>query len=157
MSKLQDVRARLEDYRKNKLLSGSILSDTISSTDFQSVEGSTPTLNNTNDQDAALEAVKKSDKETGQEYSRFYWLILFLKIAVWLLLWAFFISVEFGLVYFVCSCLFMIVISMRGGKKRRSGTLSAYSVFNKNFEVIDGTFTAEQLERELRQGPNSVR
>ena len=37
---------------------------------------------------------------------------------------------------------------MRTGPKR-AGEISAYSVFNPNCETIEGTFTAEQFEREL--------
>jgi hypothetical protein len=40
--------------------------------------------------------------------------------------------------------------------ERDTNHLSAYSVFNRNCERIDGTFTAEQLEKELRFGPGSV-
>ena len=40
--------------------------------------------------------------------------------------------------------------------KRGPRELSAYSVFNAKFEKLDGTFTSEQWERELRYGPASV-
>ena len=32
---------------------------------------------------------------------------------------------------------------------KKDGELSAYSVFNPNCEQLEGTFTAEQFEREL--------
>ena len=85
------------------------------------------------------------------------WLIISLKIVLWILIWGFFIEVEFGLAYLVISGLVFIVASLRGGKKRAPGELSAYSVFNKNFEAIEGTLSADQFEKELRYGPSSVR
>ena len=44
----------------------------------------------------------------------------------------------------------------RTGPRQRN-TLSAYSVFNPNQERIDGTFTTEQFEKELRFGAGSVK
>ena len=85
------------------------------------------------------------------------WWILGLKLLLWVLVWGFFIEVEFGLVYLVTSGLVFIVVSLRGGRKRVLGELSAYSVFNENFETIEGTLSPEQFERELRYGPSSVR
>ena len=84
------------------------------------------------------------------------WYITALYILLWLLLWGFFISVEFGFVYFLLSAFVFIVLSLRGSR-RKIGELSAYSVFNENCESIDGTLTAEQFERELRYGPAAVR
>lgn len=80
-----------------------------------------------------------------------------LKILVWLLLWGFFVEVEFGAVYLVASGLVFIVLSLRGSRRRAPGQLSAYSVFNKNLEAIEGTLSAEQFEKELRYGPMSVK
>jgi len=151
MSKLQTVRERLSDYREKKR---SVENEgQLGRVKIQSSE-TTASISECVKKDEVIDdsEVKESTKDF-----RLYWLKKFLKASVWLLLWGFFVSIEFGLVYFVCSCLFFIVLSMRGGKKRKSGALSAYSVFNKNFEVIDGTFTAEQFERELRHGPNSVK
>ncbi|XP_063427443.1 SAYSvFN domain-containing protein 1-like [Mytilus trossulus] len=75
-------------------------------------------------------------------------------LSVWLGLWYYFIQLQFGAVYFAISVLFIMYFSMR--TERDPNHLSAYSVFNKNCERIDGTFTAEQLEKELRFGPGSV-
>ena len=75
-------------------------------------------------------------------------------IAVWLGLWYKFIQLQFGAVYFAVSLLFIMYFSMR--TERDPCHLSAYSVFNPNCERIDGTFTAEQFEKELRFGPGSV-
>ncbi|CAI8057976.1 SAYSvFN domain-containing protein 1 [Geodia barretti] len=79
-----------------------------------------------------------------------------LKILLWVILWGFFVEVGFGAVFFVTSLLYLLVTSLRGSR-RKPWEPSAYSVFNKNFEAIDGTLSAEQFERELRYGPMSVR
>jgi hypothetical protein len=84
------------------------------------------------------------------------WYIIALYVLLWLLLWGFFISVEFGFVYLLLSAFTFIVLSLRGSR-RKIGQLSAYSVFNENCESIDGTLTADQFERELRYGPAAVR
>lgn len=69
-----------------------------------------------------------------------------LKFLLWLVLLVIFIKIEFGLVFFVCSLLVIIYLNTNVGKKSK---VSAYSVFNPNFERIQGTITAEQLERNL--------
>lgn len=84
------------------------------------------------------------------------WYILVLKAILWLLLWGLFIELEFGVVFLVASALYFMYVSLRGSR-RKSGEPSAYSVFNKNFEAIEGTLSAEQFEKELRFGATSVR
>ena len=84
------------------------------------------------------------------------WYVTVLYIILWLLLWGFFVEIEFGIVYIILSAFAFIVLSLRGSR-RRIGELSAYSVFNENCESIDGTLTAEQFEREIRYGPTAVR
>jgi hypothetical protein len=77
---------------------------------------------------------------------------LVIKISFWLLLWMWFIAAGFGSVFFVLSLFYGLYASL-GTRPRTDGAPSAYSVFNRNCERIDGTFTAEQLERELVGGP----
>ena len=84
------------------------------------------------------------------------WYITALCVILWLLLFGFFVEVEFGIVFVILSAFVFIVLSLRGSR-RRIGELSAYSVFNENCEQIDGTLTAEQFEREIRYGPTAVR
>ena len=79
-----------------------------------------------------------------------------LKILLWALLWGFFIEVGFGAVFFITSLLYLIITSLRGSR-RKPWEPSAYSVFNRNFEAIEGTLSAEQFERELRYGPMNVK
>lgn len=78
----------------------------------------------------------------------------------YLLFWAtcFVIAVElqFGIVYLMFSALLGIYFNTRTGPKAKHEP-SAYSVFNKNCEAIDGTLNADQFEREIRYGPSSVR
>lgn len=52
---------------------------------------------------------------------------------------------------------FLLVVSVYliwafGFSARKSGEVSAYNVFNKNFETIQGTFNAEKLEKSMRRG-----
>lgn len=54
------------------------------------------------------------------------------------------------------SALLGIYFNTRTEPKKRN-EMSAYSVFNKNCESIDGTLKAEQFEREIRYGSGSVR
>ena len=78
------------------------------------------------------------------------------KVISWFIVWLLFVYLEFGAVYFILSSMFFIYANTRSGPKT-DGSPSAYSVFNPNCERIDGTFTAEQFEQELRFGAASVR
>lgn len=72
-----------------------------------------------------------------------------LQFALWFSLLLFFIEIEFGAVYFIVSLTIIMYFSMKKGK---STGPSAYSVFNKDCERIDGTFTAEQFEQQMIYG-----
>lgn len=69
-----------------------------------------------------------------------------LKFFLWATLFALFIKLEFGIVYFVVSLLVLVYLNTG---RRAPGTKSAYSVFNPNVERIQGQLTAEQLEKNL--------
>lgn len=74
---------------------------------------------------------KKSDlNHSNHEYAMLF-LRLCLKVVIWSLLFALFIRLEFGLVYFICSLIFFICYNT---SKRKKGRLSPYSVFNRNLE-----------------------
>ena len=78
---------------------------------------------------------------------------LFLRIILWFALLVFFILIEFAAVFIVFTLFYIMYVNMRsGGESKKPGELSAYSVFNPNCERLDGTFTAEQFEKELRYG-----
>lgn len=81
------------------------------------------------------------------------WVVYFL---FWVTVYVIAIELKFGLVYLMFSALFGIYFNTRTGPKKRN-EMSAYSVFNKNCESIDGTLKAEQFEREIRYGSGSVR
>jgi len=74
----------------------------------------------------------------------------------WITLYVIAIKLSFGLVFLMFSALFGIYFNTRTEPKKRN-EMSAYSVFNKNCESIDGTLKAEQFEREIRYGSGSVR
>lgn len=77
---------------------------------------------------------------------------IFLKFLLWAILFAIFIKLEFGLVYFIVSILIIIFLNTRNYKEKKSSStnkLSAYSVFNPNLERIGGTLTSEQIEKSL--------
>lgn len=90
----------------------------------------------------------QEDDPPPPHYTRLDWVVLFLKVIMWLLVQKVFILLEFGAVFFIFSAFLFIWYNLRNEPKKK-GEASAYSVFNPNCEVIDGTFTAEQFEREL--------
>ena len=92
---------------------------------------------------------------TEQNERALFWFILFLKLLLWMLLWGFFIQIEFGTVFFVVSMFYWVYASMQAGT-RKPWEPSPYSVFNENCEAIDGTLNAEQFERELKFGAGAV-
>lgn len=63
-----------------------------------------------------------------------------------------FVQLEFAIIYLIVSALVGIYINTRTGPKA-PGEISAYSVFNKNCERIEGTVTAEQLQSQMLAGP----
>ncbi|XP_030381194.1 SAYSvFN domain-containing protein 1 [Scaptodrosophila lebanonensis] len=86
-----------------------------------------------------------------------------LKYTLWTVYFCFWVTVyiiaielKFGIVFLMFSALFMIYFNTRTGPKKPN-EISAYSVFNKDFQSIDGTLKAEQFEREIRYGSSSVR
>ncbi|KAA0191790.1 hypothetical protein HAZT_HAZT000894 [Hyalella azteca] len=80
--------------------------------------------------------------------SRIEWAALALKIVLWLLLWKIFIIWQFGAVFFLFSGFVFIGCNLRTSP-RAPGEVSAYSVFNRDLRRIDGTVSAEQLQREM--------
>ena len=79
--------------------------------------------------------------------------VLVMKMLVWLTLLVIFIRLEFALIYLIISLLYLIWSSLGSGRRRRRrDELSAYSVFNPNLEKIQGTFSGEDYDRQLRHG-----
>ncbi len=77
------------------------------------------------------------------------YVILIVKLAMWTVAQVIFVKVGFGAVFFATSAFAFIWLNL-GNERRRPGRMSAYSVFNPGFENIQGTFTAQQFEQELR-------
>lgn len=73
------------------------------------------------------------------------------KVTLWCLLMTLFVVLEFGAVFFVVSVFYVMFTNFRK-RPRVRGELSAYSVFNPNVEAIDGSLTAQDLERQLTMG-----
>lgn len=94
-------------------------------------------------------ATKVSDVESNLPENRLLkytlWVVYF---AFWVTLYIIAIELQFGIVFLMLSALFGIYLNTRTGPKKRN-EISAYSVFNKNCESIDGTLKAEQFEREI--------
>uniref|UniRef100_F6RAW5 SAYSvFN domain-containing protein n=2 Tax=Ornithorhynchus anatinus TaxID=9258 RepID=F6RAW5_ORNAN len=81
------------------------------------------------------------------------YVLTLLKVLLWLVLLGLFVELEFGLPYFVLSLFYWIYVGTRGPGEKKEGEWSAYSVFNPGCEAIQGTLTAEQLERQLLNQP----
>ncbi|EGC28428.1 hypothetical protein DICPUDRAFT_44282 [Dictyostelium purpureum] len=69
-----------------------------------------------------------------------------IKFLIWLLVQYIFLRLEWGAVFFVLSC-FVLIITNLG--KRDSNKLSAYNVFNKNYESILLSKSKDSLERDM--------
>lgn len=69
-------------------------------------------------------------------------------LALWITVYIIAIELQFGIVYLMLSGLVAIYFNTRTGPKK-ANEVSAYSVFNKDCQSIDGTLKAEQFEREM--------
>ncbi len=146
MKTQDDIQARLTAYRSTKVKQKK-----------QDPGGLAIASNHTRvEADKAKIRQLESTQDPPSSNSSSPWYIVLLKVILWLLLWGLFIEVEFGVVFLVASALYFMYVSLKGSR-RKSWEPSAYSVFNKNFEAIEGTLTAEQFERELRFGAASVK
>ena len=74
-----------------------------------------------------------------------------LKLILWFILLGLSIEMQFGAVYCMLSAFVLLYIGT-STRSRKKNEKSAYSVFNKNCEKLDGTFTAEQFDKQLRSG-----
>ena len=161
MASFQRLQERLEVYRQAKARQKREQEPTITSKKEQMAELSDEKLtepSNRKGNDVRTSEANRTNQNSTPDIAEKSspWWMIGLKVLLWLALFGFFVEIEFGVVFVLSSILFFIYTSMRR-TKRRSSELSAYSVFNKNFERIEGTLTADQFERELRLGPGSVR
>jgi len=107
----------------------------------------------TSEEEEAVEGETNKPDYSSTNLKYFTWFIYF---CFWATCYMIAIELKFGMVYLLFSALFGIYFNTRTGPRPRN-EVSAYSVFNKNCEAIDGTLTPEQFEREIRYGPTSVR
>ena len=161
---MEDVKRRFAEYKRQQQR-GSELPAESSAEGEAGPQGEDKTLTDTNDDNLSHEPPRHTSAQTPTEVDQaplpppppptpLY--VTLLKLLLWGLVWGFFIEVGFGAVFFITSLLYLLVTSLRGSR-RRPWEPSAYSVFNRNCEAIEGTLSAEQFERELRYGPMSVR
>jgi len=104
------------------------------------------------EEEAIVDEPNKSD-DSSSNLKYFTWFIYF---CFWATCYMIAIELKFGTVYLLFSALFGIYFNTGTGPRPKN-EVSAYSVFNKNCEAIDGTLKPEQFEREIRYGPTSVR
>ncbi|XP_011405610.1 PREDICTED: SAYSvFN domain-containing protein 1-like [Amphimedon queenslandica] len=173
----QSLKERLSAYRQQKQNRKETEKETSEASKTQTEQYLTDPILKTDDDDAntnrpiTISRTKKTETnspipspaapetqqaQTKTSSSSNSWLVVGLKTLLWLLLLGFFIEIEFGVAFFISS-LFYWMYSFLRGSKRDPKELSAYSVFNKNCERIDGTLAAEQFDQELRYGPTAVR
>lgn len=147
-----DVRERLAAYRASKA----------KQCNTNTASERTEEGNRLDDSNSGVEALPRKEHSQNRSLTQEAprgpspWYIKLLKALLWFILWALFIEIEFGVPYLIVSALYFIFVSLRGSR-RRPWEPSAYSVFNKGCEAIDGTLSGEQIDRELRMGPASVR
>ena len=72
-------------------------------------------------------------------------------ILIWIYFYKLFIEWEFGIIYFLCTIIVLIFTNLG---KRKPGELSAYSVFNPNFEQLPGTLTSDMIQNGMGFGRN---
>lgn len=70
----------------------------------------------------------------------------YVKLVVWIGLYYLFIQIEFGVIYFLLTCFYLIFANMGHTKPGEIKGPSAYSVFNEG-KNLPGSFSAEGLER----------
>lgn len=158
-----DIKERLEAYRRRKRREEMI--ESIKNV----IKSVLPWNGNKSAEDSSVAAPLKSDIKDDQdaestcsddsvEQSQCIMLRIvtyLLYFLLWATLYIIAIQYEFGAVYFILSTLIFICLNTRS-KPKKSGELSAYSVFNPNCKAIEGTLDASQFEREIRYGIGNI-
>lgn len=99
-----------------------------------------------------LEALKKIDGARVQHYLATLSFKSVSKLVIWIVLFMCAVYVELGVIFFLCSLLYLIWINL-GERNPDDDGPSAYSVFNKGVRKIDGTFEGgAAIESMLFQG-----
>lgn len=155
---MSDTKAKLQEYRKRKQIEedrearkNALWNYLTLNPIRKRLNTNTSFTNNvTAESKETLEECESEKENIDQIWSTLDWVILTVKLSVWICLQVVFIKIEFGAVFFLFSCIFLMLSNLG---KRKKGEMSAYSVFNPNCESIDGTLTAQQFEREIRHNP----
>lgn len=113
--------------------------------DTESLAGFTSTEDENDDVAAKKKDSLTDAQKDSKKFQYFLYVIYFL---FWITCFAIAIELQFGTVYLLISALLGIYFNTRTGPKKKK-EISAYSVFNKNCEAIDGTIKPEQFEREM--------
>ena len=153
------TRDKLEEYRRKKLQAESqenrkqFLWDLVTLQPvrrrFVGNNRSEATVDDSGDKTDNDEPDTEDSEEEIRPWTSIDWAICFVKFLVWMCLQVIFVKIEFGSVFFLVSCILFMTSNLG---KRKKGEASAYSVFNKNCEEIDGTFSAQQFDNQLRRG-----
>ena len=158
-----DIKERLEAYRRRKRREEmiefikNVIKTVLPWNGNKSVEDSSvaaPLKSDIkDDQDAGSTC---SDDSVDQSQCTMLRIVIYLLyFLLWGTLYIIAIQYEFGAVYFILSTLIFICLNTRS-KPKKSGELSAYSVFNPNCKAIEGTLDASQFEREIRYGIGNI-
>eukprot|EP00127_Corallochytrium_limacisporum_P004458 Clim_evm12s164 gene=Clim_evmTU12s164 len=78
-----------------------------------------------------------------------FWVTLGLKLLVWVALFLVALEVQLGGPYFLLSILYLIYENLG---ERKPGEPSAFSVFNENFQRLQGEIDPQALDQSLRRG-----
>lgn len=92
-----------------------------------------------------------SEPEEPQSFSTIDYVRLLVYFLLWVTTYAIFIHLQFGTVFLIVSGLVAIFLNTRTGPKK-ANEISAYSVFNKNCEKIDGTLDGEKMTQQMVYG-----
>eukprot|EP00056_Hartaetosiga_gracilis_P001697 m.46962 g.46962 ORF g.46962 m.46962 type:complete len:170 (-) comp10738_c0_seq1:189-698(-) len=97
---------------------------------------------------------KKKDKGPKYVYIKeMTWVDILLRVGLYLVCQYVFAYVGFGVPFFLVSVLVAMYLSTNvRWKRRKKGDLSAYSVFNPNFEKLPGEMDGEKMARQYTGG-----
>ena len=91
---------------------------------------------------------EEQDCDQSSPWTRLDYAIVCVKVLIVLIGQMLSVHVGFGAVYFATSCFAFIWLNL-GTRRRKKGEMSAYSVFNPDCQSIQGTLTAEKMEKEM--------
>jgi len=63
---------------------------------------------------------------------------------------------DLGPIFVLCSLFYLMFTNLSNDMMNKDGRLSAYSMFNKNFETLPGNFDANAVERNVRHNHHNM-